>query len=1219
MRKILIWLCILLIVIPYIPYVPLQTAEAATKDIQTLSSPVVSVSVDANPYVAYWELDNGSFRAANNYTGDKTVASSGGLPIVSEMAQRLSMDDYPADHYYIKGYQHLKYSHNQVSNRKVVDITPGKNTTQAYSEPPANTSIIAYSKTGGTDPERICAPYNSTGKLECKYPYSFTLHYVGDINITKRITAKTDSTIGVGDTVNVKASIATKEGANGSFGSETDVTYRTGETKWSSDKKAVATVDSTGKVTGVSKGTAQVCATWTKEDQPFGEWDIYDCVTITVGDGGLTLTGTPDDACIKPGETKKIKLNAKLTKADGTVVDLSTGHPKLTFTSSNTSVATVLSNGQVTLKGIGTVTITAKFVDAAQNINESVSVDITVRDCSDPKPPDGGGGTGGSCERVFESTGIGSTQNGSLTSPNPSGRLSSDSGQFDVVQGIPSSENLRADAQSEEYLFEQNFQQQTGNVVFNNIKVTKTFTLKWEEKQPPDKDGKETPPKKMSEEETKDITVSGIKRPFSYWEVTTYNVWQLLNAYMTNYALPNGEVTLPSNVFISANATHTAAVESHVFPADCIEITLPAETINGGSSKPTAPDFSAEGKAAAESKIGQNQVENDSATFKSSTIMSNARTAVNGPTPSNIPSPAMVDMTQGYLQIDPKKTNYWQAPSTGTMNYSPVFSLTNSASNQSFNFGVNNVTVHTPVVIYSNASDDKEHDQRTNPPVRSTPTNPNTERHAFILDRPFTVTMPTNGAHRNIPGYGDRDYSKYIKEKQVQFPFDVYSQTKAAFYPANTWISIPVDIETVQFFLPVWVPEGEYTVDFRSFAINALGSGDFGGNEKEANVTIPNNNWNVAPAGNQTAAHVATDSIEVDVVGRLYDFHVTDVTDFNWLKTFRLEDKVTPTGTSYWVGSNGIDGDSRGLDSKYTLPLRHGSTEEGYSNVAVKTGYKFRFDLKTKGNMQDGNDAIRIKPTFSFVKKDGTGRQPIDLYYLDENNQFIQVGSTKDTVNREVVLNEPLRNVSQDELIANADYYFRHNTEFDGMKELAENKFDTSFTRDYLKIHSKEGVLTGPYGWQILNWKLRTYRGPEENEVPANTMVPAEDIVSAEQTWYGEYSIPANTYAVPQGTNLAKVGLNAQLSDNSPIFLRDGYIIVNFDIETLDRGDVQNPHLQYINAPLVNQWYDMEGFARSFTDKYGNPFVSNDGDVVYYHAEKEAGSSNSDFESSITH
>ena len=62
--------------------------------------------------------------------------------------------------------------------------------------------------------------------------------------------------------------------------------------------------------------------------------------------------------------------------------------------------------------------------------------------------------------------------------------------------------------------------------------------------------------------------------------------------------------------------------------------------------------------------------------------------------------------------------------------------------------------------------------------------------------------------------------------------------------------------------------------------------------------------------------------------------------------------------------------------------------------------------------------------------------------------------------------------------------------------------------------YSKESTKTGPYGWQIYNWQLRTYRGPLKETVPTNTMIPSSDIVTKEQTWYGEYSIPASTYVV---------------------------------------------------------------------------------------------------------
>lgn len=70
---------------------------------------------------------------------------------------------------------------------------------------------------------------------------------------------------------------------------------------------------------------------------------------------------------------------------------------------------------------------------------------IDEDDDKDPDPVE-------ACSIEFLLEGDGASQKGSLIQPSPSGSISSDSGEFDVVQGIPSSEFLRVDAQSEEYL-----------------------------------------------------------------------------------------------------------------------------------------------------------------------------------------------------------------------------------------------------------------------------------------------------------------------------------------------------------------------------------------------------------------------------------------------------------------------------------------------------------------------------------------------------------------------------------------------------------------------------------------------------------------------------------------------------------------------------------------------------------------------------------------------
>ncbi|MEK5187115.1 DUF5704 domain-containing protein [Solibacillus sp. FSL W7-1324] len=844
------------------------------------------------------------------------------------------------------------------------------------------------------------------------------------------------------------------------------------------------------------------------------------------------------------------------------------------------------------------------YYDNEVFLDVTLQVDIECKeDCGPPPTPPPT--TGGVCTIDFSASNA-SSMNRSYLQASPNGSIYSSTGEFDAVQGIPTSENLTVEASTEEYLFDQQFQQKTGKVTYSGINAKKEVTLKWTEEKitGTGKDQKkENIPK--SEKVTVETTVNGIQRNFSYWESPRYDVWKAASADFTNYALPNGSQNVPVSLSVTANARHSSVIENHVFPKPCPEIVLPATTVDGGKTKPSPPDISGEAKGAAEAAIGQPDVKNDSVTFKGSTLMSDAMTTSNGPTPSNTPMPSRVTAKRSNLTIDRTKTNYLRAPSTGRFNYSLVFSL-GGASNKSFNFGVNDVTVHTPTVIYASTSDDKEHDQRINPPLRSTPVNSDTEIAALILDRQFTVKMPTIGQHRNIPGYGKRDYQKWIKEKMVKFPFDVYSETKQSYYPSNTWIKVPVDMQEAKFFMPVWVTEGRYKVEFKAIAENAPASN--GMEEKEANKTIPNGNVE----GHPSAAHTATDSLTVDVVGRLYDLQITDVTDHNWQYMFRQMDNLTPTGNKFNVGLKNIDGANRGNVEPFTLPLSHASNTNGLINNAVKLGYTFKFDVKTKGDMQSNTDAIRIKPTFFFVSNDGRNRQEVDLYYNDNRNIFVKVGSTEDNIYREVALNETSRFVPNNELTNNAYQYF-DNAERYGLKEIAQDYFRTGFATHYMRKMSKEAVQTGPYAWQLLNWKLRTFRGPNENVVGASaTMVPKPDLVTKEQTWYGEYSLPSKTYAIPKGSNLATVGA---VDDTHSIFLKNGYIVVNFDVQTINEGDTANLYLSYTKAKYMSQWR-MEGGKTQFTDGYGYDFAVNEGDMIYYHANQSV---ELDFSSSVTH
>lgn len=815
----------------------------------------------------------------------------------------------------------------------------------------------------------------------------------------------------------------------------------------------------------------------------------------------------------------------------------------------------------------------------------------------EPVPPDGdiggGGGTiGGSCSAVISPPSAGTKQQATKMDPNTSGVIKSDTRgneQFNVLQGIPTSESLYANAFSKEYLFQNTFTQMRGNVTYT-VTVKKTYNLTWEEVSsgPPDADGNPTEvrtPKSDTQVVEKKYTVV---RPYSYWQIDNLEVYGLQNATMSNYALPSGSITMTPNGYTppSVIAANSDDVNDHVFPAECNKVDLGSENLDGGESKPAVPNENWQGEA--ESEVGKNDVKNDKVTFKGSTIMNDAKKVENGPTPSTIPDSPMTNQNVFYrsgMIISNSLLNRANTPSSGTMNYNLIKGIKGGSPKSYPINGINTVTVHTPTVIYANVSNDSAHNQRTNPdPVRK----------AVILDRPFTIMMPTNGQHLNIQGYGNRDYAKYINRKQVRFPFDVYhyhymNGTQGTFVPANTWIDIPVSELSSAFYTPVWVDEGSYDVLFRTFAINSPSSGF---------TTQENANTNLAH-------HVATDVIPIDVIGRVFDFRVTDIADYNWENVFRVsKGNYRHTGNYYWVQDKGIDGDLRGNTAPYLLPITPGSHPD-YKNVSVKTGYHFKFDLKTKGNMFNQGDGIRITPTFYFVNKDGSNRREVDLYYKNENESFVQIGSAQDKERRYVKLVDRLRNVPENEIAAAADYAFDH---YFGVTTTIKNRY----IQDYLK-NAKDKTYVGQYSWMILPSTLKTHIGP--SSIPPSASVDQQRAVASIHQWYGEYSLPAAVYTVPKGTNLAEVGRMEPLTDKSPVFLKDGYIIVNFNIETIKNQDTSNPFLQYIHAPLANQW-KIEGYKNNRVDPYGNNFSLLDGDVVFYHGDL---SSYDDFGSNVTH
>ena len=255
---------------------------------------------------------------------------------------------------------------------------------------------------------------------------------------------------------------------------------------------------------------------------------------------------------------------------------------------------------------------------------------------------------------------------------------------------------------------------------------------------------------------------------------------------------------------------------------------------------------------------------------------------------------------------------------------------------------------------------------------------------------------------------------------------------------------------------------------------------------------------------------------------------------------------------------------------------------------ALKTGYGFKFELNTVGNYFGNDDSIRIKPSFWYVNKDGTGRTEVDIYYNErfdgKENIMVRIGSDKDSRNIKTVENTNIfRNIPEADI------------------ERTEKLTKTTF--------SKREVELGTFFEVKLNKDMRVFIGENENPgFTSTTQQQKERAAKALQRWYGEYYLPDKVYVVPSTMTENDIVNHSETQDgidgSESFWLKDGYVIVNFEIQTIQNGDFSNPILDYYNG-LSNRW-EKEGYDDSQIDYYGKTFQLEDGDIVFYHAGKKA-------------
>lgn len=239
-------------------------------------------------------------------------------------------------------------SYNNDTNVPVLIATSANTTGETISVNSSSESDFATTKFASDSNESTSITVSTTANSKRIYLYGLTI------------------TCGVADPVYPTAISLTNSTCNVGYTTQLDPVFTPSDTNqtsltWTSDDTSVATVDQNGLVTGVSAGSATITATG--EDENGNPVSGSCTVTVTtVAVTGVSLNKTTLD--LSKGAT---------TTLEATVSPANASNKNVTWTSSNTSVATV-SNGTITGVAVGSTTITVKTVDGNKTASCSVSV-----------------------------------------------------------------------------------------------------------------------------------------------------------------------------------------------------------------------------------------------------------------------------------------------------------------------------------------------------------------------------------------------------------------------------------------------------------------------------------------------------------------------------------------------------------------------------------------------------------------------------------------------------------------------------------------------------------------------------------------------------------------------------------------------------------------------------------------------------------------------------
>ncbi|MBP5160207.1 MAG: hypothetical protein ILP10_07915 [Lachnospiraceae bacterium] len=586
---------------------------------------------------------------------------------------------------------------------------------------------------------------------------------------------------------------------------------------------------------------------------------------------------------------------------------------------------------------------------------------------------------------------------------------------FETEVAIPSTEELIAEVITNRYLVDASFETVSGTKNYI-VPVILPYSITY--KGPSFFELNEETGE-YTEVPGSDIVVSGsvsgtmiVSRDYSFTQIRRFDMYTPTEALIKNGALPDEEIGVNADIKGIPEVRFERFAdgeEGHLKDPDNISATivLPLYTYSSGSTDyPGLPVVTEDYRSYVESRIGQVRARNDMLKFGSRMVLDPSYRNKDAVRPdfTAVKAPEKCAPSEFSARADiPAERRNETFESTGTVYYEKKVSAASIAGTEkSFRIEeINPVHVHTPVVCDGVVTSDNRkylqlHDYAGDavPIVAGRSDAPESEGHEND-SCDFYVRVSNYGTHIHEKGYGTRDYlvnqkgvsGAYIKGDMnlVRFPFDVMLDVGSDHREANdvrisagSWYH--VGTRSIRCYIEDTVKDGIYYVDFKTVAVNA-GSSE-GPSMQSANTS--------------DEYYIATDSVKVQVSGKIFDLRLTDVED-------RLE--WEDLGCGFTVGGKNELGIPNGVPLSQTIPIVFGQSTEAPSRGVLKSGYDWDFTFQTRGSTHaDPGSIMEIVPTFWHVGEDGRGRQEVDLYYNElvrgEALNLVRIGSDRDRENR---------------------------------------------------------------------------------------------------------------------------------------------------------------------------------------------------------------------------